>query len=131
MRINGKRVVVIADCSGKILRAYACKSSQLVHIRDVRVEFYGVCDIILGSFEIVKVELCQSTVKPRFIEMRFCRNGLVEVLYGKNIILIIERTPAGYNEPAGVELRLYPEPREKSEKGEDYSVLHAENGQWE
>ena len=64
---------------------------------NIRIQFDGFVEIVFSSHIIVELQLCQSPVIPRFIEIRLSGDDIVEMLDGHDVILIVIRYLPGDN----------------------------------
>ena len=62
--------------------------------------------------------------KPRLIKVWLRREHLVEILYGKHIVLIIESAPSGHHQPVGIELCRSLVGHKHGYHYKDYEMLH-------
>ena len=104
-RVVLQRTGIVGSGLFEAILVDAAESAQFVAIGDVGIALNGACAVAFSPGEIVKVELGHPSEEPPFVEIRFGRDGLVEILDAEHIILIIERRPSDGYQTVSVELR--------------------------
>ena len=90
LRIILQRAGIVGDSLHELIEPDAAKASQLVGVGDIGIAFYSTRTVVLGSGNVVKIILGHTAEEPRLVQIRLGRDGLVEILDGKDIVLIIE-----------------------------------------
>jgi hypothetical protein len=95
---------IVVDSLREFLLLDTRQSAQFVKVGDIRITLDSLRTIVLGTSIIIEVILGYAPVEPRFIEIRFGYDSLIEVLDRQHVVLVIERgTPYG-DESVGIEL---------------------------
>ena len=71
---------------------------------DIGVQLDGLVEIALSTHIVVELQLAESAIIPRLIQVRFGREHMVEMLDSHHIVLVVVSYLAGNNQPIGTEL---------------------------
>jgi hypothetical protein len=99
-------LVIVFDGIPILLLLDATETTQLIHAHHKRIPLDCLRAIVLRSGKVVKIIFCHSPIEPWLIEIRLGRDSLVEILYGKDVILEIECRSPYHHQPVGFELGI-------------------------
>ena len=103
-RLILERAVIVGDGFLVFFLPDPAQSPELVDAGDIGIEVDGLGAIALRPDEVVEVILGHAPVVPGLINIRFGRDGSVEMLDGEHIVLIIQSTSATHDQPVHIEL---------------------------
>ena len=102
--VESNGVVIVSNGLIVLLLSDATQPSQFIHTVDIGIDIHGSGDILFSPVEIIEEILCQGSVVPRFIEIRFGIDSPVEMLNGEHIVFIIQCAAPIHNQSVDIVL---------------------------
>ena len=104
LRIVAQGGVIVADGIVEVLLLNTAETAQLVAAYDIGVALDGLRAVAFGSCIVIKIIFGHSPVEPRFVEIGFGIDSLIEILDAQHIVFVIECRAANHHQSVGVEL---------------------------
>ena len=108
----------------EFLELYACQSPKFIDIGQIGVSAECFIAVGLGAEIVVEIIFCHGSEKPWFIEVRFCADGLIEILDGEHIIFVIQCTPSDGQQSVCIKLCQRADGDQTGGKSRKPSFLH-------
>ncbi len=106
LRVVFQCFIVVFHGSGKVVLSDAAESSEFIDADHKRVSVKCLGTVVFSSLVVVEIEFRQTSVEPWFVEIRFCRDHLIEILYGEHIVFIVECRLSYHEQSVGIKLCL-------------------------